>query len=245
MKQGVYGVQIKHMAVSSMIPNVYIDLQNHTDTTKFRISPDAGVSWVDCLLTPGFYTVKLLSEAIITATVDNGICDPAAILDPPILLGSNRINGDLVLRIDHTKALPGILPGIEFQLDLRTLTGFVTPAQFIADGTFDASNHPLVDFQSTIMSVRSPTFPGNSYISFNGGVAVASDELARFTIPGVITQEIVAPSFRTILECPVMTCSLGGQFNGFEAQFVDARSGKSLVFLYGDASISISVARLA
>lgn len=244
LRPGVYGIQIKHMAVSSMIPNVYVDAVNFTNTTRFRISPDAGVTWIDCILTPGFYTVTRLSQAIITATVDNGICPPAGIADPPILLGSNPTNGDLVLRIDSTKALPGILPGIDFQLDLRTLTGFVGTSTFVADGVFDASDHPLIDFQSSVMSIRSSTFRGSSYISAGGAPAVCSDELVRFTIPAVISAEIVVPSWRTILEAPIVYCTLGSQFNGFTASFVDARTGRPITFLYGDASISIAVTKV-
>jgi hypothetical protein len=214
---------------------VYLTTDN--DTTRLRISGDGGVTWIIVDMIPGFYTVAQINAAISNALVANGFLLPANINNPPIYLGITPVDQRCYVILDTTKATVGTVQiGISFDLyDTWQLVGFDAVKTFILDGTYAADTIPFIDYQGSSIAVTT-SFQGSRWV--NG---IRSNIMAQFPIPFINRGDITYPSYNTLLLSPYTICDIPRVFTGYTVNFINPRTGKDLVFLYGDVSLTIDI----
>lgn len=232
----VHRIRVYHVAISSIIPNVFASTDVGIDTTSYRISGDGGTTWLTVNLIPGFYTINQLNASITDALVANGMLLPANVADPPIYIGINPVDRFPYVVLDTTKGSGITQIGFSVAIgDIWRLFGFLTQKTFVVDGTFGATTMPETDVQGTDIAVLS-SFPTTKYIDGHG-----SNEICRFPIPYYMQNEILFPSYNTQLLSPYMSANIPEMFNGFDVKVVNAANYKPMIFLYGSCNITIEI----
>lgn len=237
-----YALKLFSLTISSIIPNVYVDAESGTDTTHFDVTADGGVTWTTINLIPGYYSVRTLREAIIVAFIDLGVQDPTTVDDPCVYLGLTTVNQMSYITLNTAKCIPATATqvGIRFTGQTGALPGFTTTTTFLVDGTFTGDTAPLYDYQGSEISVVT-SLTAAQWISTNDGASTSTGEIVRIPIPFVMGGLITFPSYRTLLDSPVLHAQIPRYWTGYTMRFVNPRTGRDIIFGYGHVSACLQI----
>jgi hypothetical protein len=244
-----FGFRVLQVHLSNEYPNMYVSQLYNEITNELRITRDGGLNWIQCIYSPGYYSVLDINLGIGKAQLNAGWC--TAITKAPITIAADPTSGSCIIIFEP--ANDAIVAG-DYAVDLgswdvrvktATLLGFA-PGAVVANTLpgvaeeFYSTTEPRIDFQSGAISV-SFSFFGSAYKD-----GVISNETVRLlaTQPNSVNAAGTPINIQSRISWPkpgdpiiVFPATIPEQFNEVRIDFLDARSGRKIEHLYGDAYV--------
>lgn len=225
--------QVIRTIISPEIPNVYN--YGNFNNTQIRISNNGGISWSIIQFNNGIYQIDMIQDTITNAIAQAGWLGTST---TPIIVNYNPAT-QYVYIILNSSGIVGTQIAVDFgYTPFYNLLGFSTTSNaiFITDGTFSAQNPPQIDQQGTTCLIVCSLIQGCRYT--NG---IYSNIVARIPLVQSESQiEIVWPSASTGLLSPEVECSMSSTVMNYTVD-IQTESGQSMVFLYGNFILELSV----
>jgi len=229
--------RVNRVILSPEIPNVYN--YGGFNNTVIAISGDGGTQWSSIQMTDGIYQLSMIQDTITNAFSQLGILDPNA-TNVPIVVSYNPATRQVYTSIDSTALTAGHQACVDYGITpFYQLLGYNSAinSKFIADGIYVAQLPPNLDIQGTSILVTCSVIQGARYR--NG---VFSNVIARVPIVQSAGQiEIVFPSGNTGFISDWVTANIPASVMNYAVDFVSELTGKSIVFLYGNATLELEL----
>ncbi len=148
-----HSMQVIRAIIPSSLCNIYdaralmtIPAAERIVNSLVRMTNDGGATWTTVQMHDGAYSVAQMQNAINDA-IGTWHKDPA---DPAFVMRVNAVLRTVYIILDSTKLNIGAQIGVDFTAGgvslLSEVLGFITPAEFLVDGTFAADQWAFVDW---------------------------------------------------------------------------------------------------